>query len=183
VSRLSRQCGILNISQPYRPTKPVTRIALLYFTYSLLPKLVVSFFEVFLYKWCMLFPFPPSMHITVTDTWPHRLYSEQQAVASLSCPMAMFAYECSKYAVVGSDNKNLPRRLFLMVCCYVATLCASGLAAASLECSAGPPGWLAVLVVSFVSLKVLTGLLSLFKSWWHGVQFYKLQKFPPVSVH
>jgi hypothetical protein len=27
VSRLSRQCGILNISQPYRPPQSVTRIA------------------------------------------------------------------------------------------------------------------------------------------------------------
>jgi hypothetical protein len=30
VSRLSRQCGILNISQPYRPPRPVKGIALLY---------------------------------------------------------------------------------------------------------------------------------------------------------
>jgi hypothetical protein len=29
VSRLTRQCGILNISQPYRPPRPVTGIALL----------------------------------------------------------------------------------------------------------------------------------------------------------
>jgi hypothetical protein len=30
VSRLSRQCRILNIPQPYRPPRPVTGIALLY---------------------------------------------------------------------------------------------------------------------------------------------------------
>jgi hypothetical protein len=30
MSRLSRQCGILNILQPYRPPWSVTRVALLY---------------------------------------------------------------------------------------------------------------------------------------------------------
>jgi hypothetical protein len=30
VGRLSRQCGILNISQPYRPSRPVTGIAFLF---------------------------------------------------------------------------------------------------------------------------------------------------------
>jgi hypothetical protein len=36
---IARQCGILNISQPYRPPKPVTGTALLYFyfTYDYLP--------------------------------------------------------------------------------------------------------------------------------------------------
>jgi hypothetical protein len=33
VSRLSRQCGILNISQPYRPPLPVTGTALLLYFY------------------------------------------------------------------------------------------------------------------------------------------------------
>jgi hypothetical protein len=33
VSRLSGQCGILNISQPYRPPRPVTGIALLTFLF------------------------------------------------------------------------------------------------------------------------------------------------------
>jgi hypothetical protein len=32
-SRLSKQCGILNISQCYRPPQPDTGIGLLYFTF------------------------------------------------------------------------------------------------------------------------------------------------------
>jgi hypothetical protein len=38
VSRLSRQCGILNISQPYRPPQPVKRIAFLFLFYIIYAK-------------------------------------------------------------------------------------------------------------------------------------------------
>jgi hypothetical protein len=48
VSWLSKQCGTLNISQPYRPPLPATEIALLYFTkyeYALIPDEIIAFFK------------------------------------------------------------------------------------------------------------------------------------------
>jgi hypothetical protein len=43
MSLFSRQYGILNISQPYRPPQPITGIALLYFlSLSLLPNNAVN---------------------------------------------------------------------------------------------------------------------------------------------
>jgi hypothetical protein len=38
VSRLSRHCGVLNISQPYRPPRPDTEIVLLLFIDALSAK-------------------------------------------------------------------------------------------------------------------------------------------------
>jgi hypothetical protein len=43
MSRLSGQCGILNISQPYRPPRSVTGIALLFFFFT--------FFKHFGFRW------------------------------------------------------------------------------------------------------------------------------------
>jgi hypothetical protein len=41
MSRLSRQCGVLNTSHPYRPPRPVT--GQLYFYFTLLCKVIVFY--------------------------------------------------------------------------------------------------------------------------------------------
>jgi hypothetical protein len=55
VSRLSKQCGILNISQPYRPSRSLTGIALLYFTFlyfDLVPRRLVHVNNFMKMRWC-----------------------------------------------------------------------------------------------------------------------------------
>jgi hypothetical protein len=57
VSRLSRQCGIFNISQPYRPPRPVAGIALLVIVHKWIhdtSKLIVAYSKILMYQNCIL---------------------------------------------------------------------------------------------------------------------------------
>jgi hypothetical protein len=51
VSRVSRQCGVLNISRPYRPPWPVTGIALLFTYFAFITILVQEYQYEFILAW------------------------------------------------------------------------------------------------------------------------------------
>jgi hypothetical protein len=77
MSRLSRQCAILNISQSYRPPRPVTRIALLdFFFFFFIYYPLHTIFSVHPFSCIALTPFylpakhlPFSLHILRTAHW------------------------------------------------------------------------------------------------------------------
>jgi hypothetical protein len=68
VSRLSRQCRILNISQPYRPPRPVTGIALLSFHATVPRGREINLISYFRFTLCS------SIYVhNITEVGPHNI--------------------------------------------------------------------------------------------------------------
>jgi hypothetical protein len=70
VSRLSRQCGILNISQPYRSPRPVTGTALrfLIFLPYTMPTIYAIYYDLIKPRVPCLKPAPVIIHISSFHT-------------------------------------------------------------------------------------------------------------------
>jgi hypothetical protein len=124
MSRLSRQCGILNISQPYRPPRPVTGIALLfYFLYYLdfftirddgqRPKSQQSEVSSFSFNIvCLMTSFPPPF-------WPNPSSRTMltQTLKQMSIRKCFCRAECGrrvKLTTSSSSLSRLPRQCWIL---------------------------------------------------------------------
>jgi hypothetical protein len=113
VSRLSRQCGILNISQPYRPARPVTRLALPFRIYFLSIARKYGLFNKQLGKKyiCEAGSYNPCSRITSCNAHTHELLAACRSVISHNIALRALRFVCHN-SDVGTGGGSLSRTTF-----------------------------------------------------------------------